>query len=93
LAGLLLPSLLVVGGVLPFWQRIRYYSSVRKASAGANATVVGILFAVFCRPMWGSTVTSPLALGLFIIAFAALQFGRMPSWLLVILGVLVGWWL
>ena len=42
LGAIFLPSLLLVVGVLPFWERIRGFTHVRGALVGVNAAVVGI---------------------------------------------------
>jgi chromate transporter len=58
LLGISLPGLLLVGGVLPFWDGLRSRSGVQAAVLGANATVVGILAAALYNPLWISAVGS-----------------------------------
>lgn len=79
-----LPGLLLILGVLPFWSNLRSSPLSQAALRGANAVVVGILAAAFIHPVWTGSVTSPGSLILAVTAFAALQFARLPAWLLVI---------
>ena len=45
LVGIFLPSMLLIGGVLPFWEQLRAVATVRRAVGGVNAGVVGLLAA------------------------------------------------
>ena len=46
LAGIYVPSFLLVWGVLPFWDRVRTVSLFQAALRGMGAAVVGILFGI-----------------------------------------------
>jgi chromate transporter len=81
---ILTPSFLLVLGALPHWQRLRNNPRAQSALAGANATVVGILLAALYHPVATSAITSPRAAAMAIVAFAALQFGKLPPWLIVL---------
>lgn len=83
LVAILVPSMLLVLGTLPFWQRLRSLSGAQGALAGANAAVVGILLAAFYDPVFTSAVTSAPSFILALLGFGALQFWRLPPWLLV----------
>jgi chromate transporter len=85
LVAIFLPSLLLVLGVLPFWEAIRVRPAAQSALKGTNAAVVGILLAALYNPVWLSGIhrTSDLVIGLG--AFGLLQFWRAPSWLVVAL--------
>ncbi len=94
LLAVFLPGLLLVAGVLPWWQRLRHLAGAQAALRGANATVVGVLLAAFYNPVWTAGITSGRALGLAVAAFAALQSRRIPVWAVVLaLAMLGGWWL
>ncbi len=80
-----LPSFLLILGALPFWNLLRRNTGVQAALRGANAVVVGILLAAFYNPVLSVAVNSPPALVVTLVAFAMLQFGKCPPWLLVIL--------
>ncbi|OLF54135.1 chromate efflux transporter [Pseudomonas chlororaphis] len=86
LAMIFLPAMLLIVGVLPFWQRLRQLGRVRAALAGVNAAVVGLLAAALYNPLWTSSIFGPLDLGLALLALAALMVWRLPPWLVVILG-------
>ena len=85
LTAVLLPSLLLVLGTLPYWQQLRQNPSAQAALSGANAAVVGILLAAFYHPVWTAAIDSLQAMILAFAAFCALQFWRVPPWLLVML--------
>jgi len=84
LAAILLPSLLLILGVLPFWARLTDNAKAQAALKGANAAVVGLLVAAFYDPVWKNGVTSPQAFVLALAAFALLQFFKTPNWAVVI---------
>jgi chromate transporter len=84
LFAILVPSLLLIVGALPFWARLTNNASAQAAMKGANAAVVGLLVAAFYDPVWTSGVTSWRAFVLALIAFALLQFGKVPNWAIVI---------
>jgi chromate transporter len=85
LIAVLLPSFLLVLGALPYWHQLRQSTSAQAALTGANAAVVGILLAAFYHPVWTAAIDSSRAMILALTAFCALQFWRVPPWLLVIL--------
>lgn len=79
-----LPGLLLVLGVLPFWERLRRCRPARAALAGANAAVVGILAAALYDPVWTSAVRSMVDFGVVLAAFLLLTFWRVPPWRVVL---------
>ncbi|HEY8900822.1 MAG TPA: chromate efflux transporter [Chthoniobacterales bacterium] len=90
LAAIYLPSFLLVFAALPHWQTLRSRPGARGALAGANAAVVGLLLATLLHPVATSALDSWPAAGLALAAWAALQFGKIPPWLLVIACALAG---
>ena len=88
LAAVFLPSLLLVGGVLPFWGAVRGRPRVQAALRGVNAAVVGLLAAALYDPVWTSGVDGPLHVLLAALLFAALW--RAPAWLVVGLAAAAG---
>lgn len=80
LAAIFLPSLLLVIGALPFWTALANLAPARRAMAGANAAVVGLLAAALYDPVWTSTVAAPTDFAVLVLAFAALQVWRVPAW-------------
>ena len=92
LAAILLPSLLLIVGTLPFWARLTANTKAQAALKGANAAVVGLLVAAFYDPVWTGGVTSVRAGALALAAFALLQFVKAPNWAVVIGCAAVGEW-
>lgn len=87
-----LPSFLLVGAALPLWGELRAFASMRRAMAGINAAVVGILLAAFYDPVWTSAVHTGRDFGLVVVALALLGWWRVPSWAVVLLTALLAWW-
>jgi chromate transporter len=84
LVAIFLPSLLLVVGVLPFWDRLKTYPHARGALAGVNAVVVGLLAAALWQPVLTSTVERPSDWALVAAAWVFLAIARLPPWLVVI---------
>ncbi len=85
LVAVLLPSMLLVAGVLPHWDRLRANPTAKAALMGANAAVVGLLIAAFYDPIWTAAIISPQSFALALVAFFLLQSRRIPPWALVVL--------
>jgi chromate transporter len=58
---------------------------MRRAMAGINAAVVGILLAALYDPVWISAVHGANDFALAVLALLLLTWWRMPSWAVVIL--------
>lgn len=84
------PSLLLVVGVLPFWQSLRLNHRMQAALAGVNAAVVGLLLAALYQPLWTSSILQPLDFVLAVVALLALMVWKWPPWLVVLAGGLGG---
>jgi len=84
------PGFLLVYAIMPHWQKFRMLPSAKTLLAGANAAVVGLLGAAFFSPIWQSTVLKPLDFALVATAFVMLTKWKVPPWLMVILGAIVG---
>lgn len=78
------PSFLLVVAALPFWEQLRRYARMQTALAGVNAAVVGLLLAALFTPVWTSAIHKPQDFGLGLMAFVALMFWKLPSWLVVL---------
>ncbi|MCC6217619.1 MAG: chromate efflux transporter [Polyangiaceae bacterium] len=83
LAAIFLPAWLLMGGVLPFWQRLRSRPWIQAGIAGANAAVVGVLLAALYDPIFTQSVAGPRDFVLALVAFGALEHWRAPAWLIV----------
>ncbi|MPZ44649.1 MAG: chromate efflux transporter [Betaproteobacteria bacterium] len=90
-AAIFLPALLLTIGVLPFWDDLRRFRTVRSALVGVNAAVVGLLLAALYHPVWTSAIHSPPDFAFGLVAFALLVFWKTPPWLVVILSAVTGW--
>ena len=78
LLAIFLPSYLLVVGALPFWDLLRVSEGARRALAGTNAAVVGILLAALYTPVWTGAIASPSDVAIAGLALAALLSGRIP---------------
>jgi chromate transporter len=90
LVAIFLPSFFFVIGILPFWNNLRTFAPFQAALRGINAAVVGILLAALYQPIWVSAIHAPLDLALALLAFALLMFWKVPPWLVVIIGGVLG---
>jgi chromate transporter len=85
LVAIFLPGLLLVYGMLPFWDRLRSRQTAQAAMRGANAAVVGILAAALYNPVWTSVVRTEIDFALALAGFLLLTVWRSPPWLVVLL--------
>jgi chromate transporter len=85
LLALLLPGMLLVYGMLPFWDAMRVRPTAQAAMRGTNAAVVGILGAALYNPVWTSAVASQRDFALAVSGFLLLVVWKVPSWVVVVL--------
>ena len=85
-----LPAYLLIVGTLPFWESLRQRDSVRRAMAGMNAAVVGILLAALYDPVWTSAIHSTADFALGLLAFGLLAYLKASPVLVVALSALGG---
>jgi chromate transporter len=91
LVAIFLPSILLVVGVLPFWDRLKLVPGARGMLAGVNAVVVGVLAAALWNPVLSTAIQRPSDWALLAGAFVFLAVARLPPWLVVVgFAVLVG---
>jgi chromate transporter len=93
LTAVFLPGLLLIYGMLPFWDGFRRRPLAQAALRGVNAAVVGILLAALFDPIWTSTVRRPADFAVALAAFAALVLWKQPAWLVVALTAAAGAWM
>jgi len=84
LFAIFLPSCLLIGGALPFWNTLRSRVWTQAALRGANAAVVGVLLAALYDPVWREGVRGPLDVAVGLAAYALLEVWRVPSWVVVV---------
>jgi chromate transporter len=85
LVAVFLPGLLLVYGMLPFWDVLRTRPAAQAAMRGANAAVVGILGCALYTPVWTSAVVTPVDFLLALTGFLLLTLWKMPPWTVVAL--------
>ena len=85
LVAIFLPGILLVYGMLPFWDAMRTRAAAQAAMRGSNAAVVGILGAALYNPVWTSAVLTPRDFALALAGFLLLAVWKMPSWTVVVL--------
>lgn len=95
LVALFLPGLLLLVGVLPFWDALRARPRMQAAMRGVNAAVVGLLGAALYDPVWTSAIHRPADFALALIGVTLLIVWRAPPILVVALGaaggVVIAW--
>ncbi|MFC7396302.1 chromate efflux transporter [Chelatococcus sp. GCM10030263] len=84
LVAIFLPGLLLVYGMLPFWDALRPRPTAQAAMRGANAAVVGILGAALYDPVWTSAVLAPPDFVLALAGFLLLTVWKAPPWVVVV---------
>ena len=90
LAAIFLPGLLLVTGVLPFWDGLRRRPLAQAALRGGNAAVVGLLAAALYDPVWTGAIGSARDVALAATAFVLLTVGGVAPWIVVGLTALGG---
>ena len=91
LAVIFLPAVLILVGVLPFWESLRYRKDLQASIAGVNAGVVGILLAALYDPVWTSAIHNRWDVAVTLVAFGLLVVVRTPPVLVVLLVGMAGW--
>jgi len=89
LVAVFLPSMLLIVGILPFWEQLRQKRFIQQIMPGINASVVGLLLSAFYHPVWTSAIFSIYDLTLAITGFFLLQILKWPSWSVVLLLALI----
>jgi len=72
LIGIFLPGILILLGMLPFWDAFRTRPRAQAAMRGVNAAVVGLLGAALYNPLWTTTVKTPGDFGVALVGFVLL---------------------
>jgi chromate transporter len=90
LIGIFLPGLLILVGVLPFWDSLRKRAGAQAAMRGVNAAVVGLLGAALYDPVWTSSVKAPGDFAIALVGFVLLTVWRAQPLAVVIVGALGG---
>ncbi|MER0238262.1 chromate efflux transporter [Fulvimarina sp. MAC8] len=87
---LFLPGMLLLIGILPFWNTISASPRMRSALAGANASVVGILAAALYDPVFTSAILGLPSFALAALCFVLLNLWKAPPVLIVAIAAIGG---
>jgi chromate transporter len=87
LFAIFLPGLLLLVGMLPFWDDFRRLATANNIMHGVNAAVVGLLGAALYSPLWTSAINRPGDFTLAVTGFVLLTAWKSPPWLIVIISV------
>lgn len=85
-----LPAFLLVIGALPFWDQLRNHPKITGVIMGMNAAVIGILIAALYSPIWTSSILEVKDFALAVILFSMLSYWKLPPWIVVVTGAVVG---
>jgi chromate transporter len=93
--GIFLPSALLVLFFYPIWHNMKKYATVYRALEGINAVVVGIIVAsalYMMKDLWQDGWKDiGINLGVIGATWALLSFSRLPSPLIVLIWLAMGW--
>lgn len=94
--GIFLPSALLALFFYPIWHNLKRYAVVYRALEGINAAVVGIMIAATLIMMKDITITewktvTFMNIGVIVGTFLLLRFTRVPSPVVVLACLLLGW--
>jgi chromate transporter len=90
LVAIFLPGMLILLGVLPFWESLRQRGGAQAIMRGINAAVVGLLAAALYNPLWTTSVHRPADFGIAMLCFVLLTAWRASPLWVVIAGALSG---
>jgi chromate transporter len=90
LVGIFLPGILILIGMLPFWDAFRKRPGAQAAMRGVNAAVVGILGAALYNPVFTTSVQTPPDLAVALVGFVLLIAWRAPPLVVVLVSALGG---
>jgi chromate transporter len=90
LVGIFLPGMLVLVGILPFWNSLRARADAQGAMRGVNAAVVGLLAAALYSPVGTSSINTKADFAVALVGFVLLTLWHVRPLLVVLLGTLSG---
>ena len=90
LIAIFLPGMLLLVGILPFWDDLRKKDEARAVMAGTNAAVVGVLASALYHPVWTSAVFTPPDFAVALVAFILLTVWKVAPWKVVVLTAFAG---
>jgi chromate transporter len=91
LVALFAPGLLLIIGLLPYWDILQQKEAGRRALAGVNAAVVGLLVAAFIDPVWVEAIRAPSHFAIAGSALLLLYWSKVPTAVVVLLCAIAGY--
>ncbi|MBY7790357.1 chromate efflux transporter [Vibrio fluvialis] len=85
-----LPGFLLLLGVIKHWRALAAIPAINGALAGVNASVVGLLIAALCQPVFSSAVSTTFDIAAILLGFVLMKILRLPILLMVIYFALAG---
>ena len=85
-----LPSILILLGVLPFWEKWRHHPKFQAVLSGINAAVVGLLLSAFFNSVCVDAIHSFTDTLIALVAFVALENFKISQWIVVLSTAIVG---
>jgi chromate transporter len=82
--------MLLLVGILPFWNTLRARADAQGAMRGVNAAVVGLLAAALYNPVATSSINTQADFAVALMGFVLLTLCRVRPLLIVLLGALSG---
>jgi chromate transporter len=90
LLGIFVPGILILLGMLPFWEALRRRPWAQALMRGVNAAVVGVLGAALYSLVWVSAVQRPADFAIAAVGFVLLMAWRAPPLVVVVLTAAAG---
>lgn len=85
------PSALLVLFGLHYWDRLSHSLRTRRAFAGANAAVVGLLAAALYNPVFTHGISSIPSLAIAVVCWLGMAKWKVPAWAIALGSALAGW--
>lgn len=90
--GINLPGLILILFIVPFWNDLKKITQIKNSLSGINAVSAGFLIAAFIF-LIEPVGLNMMSLGVFVTTFLILNFTRINTTILIIAGVLLGYFL
>ncbi len=90
LLSIFLPGILILLGMLPFWEALRRRPWAQAVMRGVNAAVVGVLGAALYSLVWVSAVQGPADFAIAAVGFVLLMAWRAPPLVVVLFTAIAG---
>ncbi|AHM61054.1 chromate ion transporter [Flammeovirgaceae bacterium 311] len=89
-AGIFLPGTFLIFFVIRFWNRLKQYRPVKASLDGINAASAGLVIGAAIL-LFEPIQNTPVNIGFILVTFGLLLLSRVPSALIVLVGLLAGW--